>query len=63
MPPFGSLYGLRVFLDRSLTREPEIYFQAGTHHEVIEMAYEDFERLVRPEIGDFARTLKKASGF
>ncbi|MBI3995572.1 MAG: YbaK/EbsC family protein [Nitrospirae bacterium] len=63
MPPFGSLYGLRVFLDRSLTREPEIYFQAGTHHEVIEMAYEDFERLVRPEVGDFARSLKKASGF
>jgi Ala-tRNA(Pro) deacylase len=63
MPPFGSLYGLRVYLDRSLTREPEIYFQDGTHHEVIEMRYEDFERLVRPAVGDLALELRKASGF
>jgi Ala-tRNA(Pro) deacylase len=62
MPPFGSLYGLRVYLDRSLTREPEIYFQDGTHHEVIEMRYEDFERLVRPEVCDLALELRKASG-
>jgi Ala-tRNA(Pro) deacylase len=63
MPPFGNLYGFRVYVDTSLTREPAIYFQAGSHHEVLEMRYADFERLVRPETGDFALPLKKASGF
>jgi len=64
MPPFGNLYGLRVYVDRSWVGEPEIFFQAGTHHEVIEMRYEDFERLVHPEVAHFVlEPLKKASGF
>lgn len=63
MPPFGNLYGLRVYADASLSREPVMYFQNGTHHEVVEMRYEDFERLVCPERGDFVFPLKKASGF
>src|SRR5262245_60853582 len=31
MPPFGSLYGLSVYLDNSLAGEPLIAFNAGTH--------------------------------
>jgi Ala-tRNA(Pro) deacylase len=52
MPPFGNLYGFRVVVDTSLTREPVLYFQTGTHHEVVEMRYKDFERLVRPETAE-----------
>jgi Ala-tRNA(Pro) deacylase len=63
MPPFGNLYGLRVYVDESLSREPSIYFQTGTHHEVAVIRYEDFERLVHPERGDLALPLKQASGF
>lgn len=64
MPPLGNLYGLRVVVDASLAREPVIYFPAGSHHEVIEMLYRDFERLVHPRIGDFVlEPLKKAGGF
>jgi len=53
MPPFGDLYGLPVYLDKSLVREPEIFFQAGSHHEVIEMHEEDFKRLAHPKLGHF----------
>ncbi len=64
MPPFGNLYGLPVYLDESLVKEPEIFFQAGSHHEVIEMRYQDFERLVHPKVDHFAlEPLKTASGF
>jgi Ala-tRNA(Pro) deacylase len=64
MPPFGDLYGLPVYLDESLVKEPEIFFQAGSHHEVIEMRYKDFERLVHPKVGHFAlEPAKTASGF
>ena len=54
MPPFGNLYGLRVYVDTSLTRDKEIAFNAGSHLELIQLAYSDFERLVEPTSADFA---------
>jgi len=54
MPPFGNLYGMDVFADESLTEDQQIAFNAGTHRELVQMAYKDFERLVRPRIGRFA---------
>lgn len=50
MPPFGNLYGISVFADESLTRDKEIAFNAGSHRELVRMAWEDLERLVRPRI-------------
>jgi Ala-tRNA(Pro) deacylase len=54
MPPFGNLYGLRVYADASLARDKEIAFNAGSHLELVQLAYNDFERLVKPTIADFA---------
>ena len=54
MPPFGNLYGMRVFADASLELDKEIAFNAGTHRELVRMAWEDFKRLVKPEIIRFA---------
>ena len=48
MPPFGNLYGLPVYVAPGLEFGDEIIFNAGTHTEVIRMAYRDFERLVSP---------------
>lgn len=56
MPPFGNLYGLPVYLSASLAAEPEIAFNAGTHTEVIRMAYDDFESLVKPMVLEFIIT-------
>ncbi len=55
MPPFGNLYGVPVYVDRGLTGDEEIYFQAGTHYEVIRMKYADFERLAGPRIIEASR--------
>jgi len=54
MPPFGNLYGIRVIVDRSLTTDPEIVFQDGTHRETMRIAYADYQRLVQPEVMEFA---------
>lgn len=54
MPPFGQLYGMPVFVDESLTREKEIAFNAGTHHELIRLSYEDFAKLVQPKVAKFS---------
>jgi Ala-tRNA(Pro) deacylase len=50
MPPFGNLYGLDVFVADSLAEDEEIAFNAGSHTEVVRLAYEDFERLVHPKV-------------
>ncbi len=54
MPPFGNLYDLPVYVARELTEDDFIAFNAGSHTELIQMHYGDFERLVRPRILDFA---------
>ncbi len=55
MPPFGNLYGLRVVVDRALTEDETIYFQAGTHTDTLSLRYADFERLVKPTVAEFGR--------
>ncbi|PYR54271.1 MAG: hypothetical protein DMF95_00860 [Acidobacteria bacterium] len=57
MPPFGAVYGQRVFVDRCLVGEPEMVFNAGTHTEAICMHYGDFAELAKPVVGAFGRPL------
>jgi Ala-tRNA(Pro) deacylase len=57
MPPFGNLYGLEVFVDRSLAEDEEIAFNAGTHSELMKMRYADFAKLVQPRVIQFAHQL------
>ena len=54
MPPFGNLYDVPVFADESLARDKEIAFNAGSHRELLRLAWEDFVRLVGPKIARFA---------
>lgn len=54
MPPFGNLYGVNVYVAKSLTEDEEIAFNAGNHRQIIKMKYVDFDRLVRPVILDFS---------
>lgn len=53
MPPFGNLYEMEVFVAEVLTEDEEIVFNAGSHTELIRLAYKDFERLVKPKVGRF----------
>jgi len=50
MPPFGNLFGLEVFADDSLEADQEIAFNAGTHRELIRMAWADLKRLAEPNV-------------
>ena len=50
MPPFGNLYDMAVYASDRLAEDVEIAFNAGSHTELIRMAYKDFERLVKPKI-------------
>ena len=48
MPPFGNLYGMKVFVSQKLREDEEISFSAGSHTELIRLPYADFEALVKP---------------
>jgi len=50
MPPFGNLYDMPVFVSSQLSHWDQIIFNAGTHSELMQMAYQDFERLVKPKV-------------
>jgi Ala-tRNA(Pro) deacylase len=58
MPPFGNLYGMRVFVDELLALDEQIAFNAGTHAELIQMAFEDFRRLANPTVAPLAWRVK-----
>ena len=53
MPPFGNLYGLDVWVDEILAKDPEIFFNAGNHKQMVRMKYADFARSVRPKVASF----------
>jgi len=48
MPPFGCLYDMNVYVAESLSEDEKIAFNAGSHLEVLQMDYKDFENLVKP---------------
>jgi Ala-tRNA(Pro) deacylase len=54
MPPFGNLYDMAVYVDTSLTTDEHIAFNAGSHTELIQLSYADFQRLVKPRVVSIA---------
>lgn len=48
MPPFGNLYGMKVFVSQALREDDAIAFNAGSHDELIRLPYAEYERLVHP---------------
>mgnify|MGYP000950892222 CR=1 FL=1 len=54
MPPFGNLYDMDVYVEKSLADDEYICFNAGSHTELFRLAYRDYERLVNPRPARFA---------
>lgn len=55
MPPFGHFYGLEVIADKSLEADEEVYFNAGTHRELLKMSFADFSKMVKPKFLAFGK--------
>lgn len=54
MPPFGSLYDLRVFVDKTVTEVDDLCFNAGSHEQILRMDCGDYLDLEQPVTGVFA---------
>jgi len=42
VPPFGKIFGLPVYVDRSLTKQENINFNAGLRTKSIQITYADY---------------------
>ena len=62
VPPFGNLYGLATWLERSLTKSAEIAFLAGTSLDAIKLSYSAYVEVVKPSIGRFGTKPKQSKG-
>lgn len=61
MPPFGNLYDMPVYADESLAAHEEITFTAGTHRELLRMAWADMVRLVQPQVVKLTHRMASAA--
>lgn len=56
-PPLG-LFGLRIFVDEALTREPWVAMRAGTHEDAVRLRTDEWLREDRvTPVGQLGRTL------
>jgi Ala-tRNA(Pro) deacylase len=62
MPPFGNLYALPMYIDKKLTKDKEIVFNACTHTKSIRLKMEDYIRLTKPVIAEFSSELSERAG-
>ena len=53
VPPFGSIFGLRAFVDPSLLKNECINFNAGLRTHSLCLKVEDYLRFEKPEIVEF----------
>lgn len=60
MPPFGNLYSVPVYLDRAMSEQSHLTFQAGSHADYMRIAMADYIRIVKPRISRFAYTPEPA---
>ncbi len=55
MPPFGNLYGIQTYVDKSLAEQETMVFPIGTYTDTMSLKYADFERLAHPKVITFAQ--------
>jgi Ala-tRNA(Pro) deacylase len=59
VPPFGNLYGLPTYIDRSLAQSPDIVVAAGTTTDWIKLASGSYLEIVKPILGRFLLAAKR----
>jgi Ala-tRNA(Pro) deacylase len=52
--PFGSLFGLPVFLDKKLLKNKKINLPAGSYTESVVLSIKDYQKLENPVLGSFS---------
>jgi len=46
LPPIGSVYGVETVVDDAIAEQPDIFFEAGDHEQLIHVSAETFQTLL-----------------
>ena len=58
VPPLGPAYDMETIVDETLAEQPDIYFEAGDHEQLVHVSGETFESLLgEAQHTDFSRHL------
>lgn len=55
VPPFGNLFDLKVYFDKSVVENEIVAFNAGQHTKSIKMKAKDLVKVVNPVVGEFSK--------
>lgn len=55
VPPFGNLFGLKVYFDKAVLENEIVAFNAGSHTRSIKMRAKDLVKVVNPAVGEFSK--------
>lgn len=59
VPPFGSLIGLKTFVDPHLAENEIIHFNAGSLTDSVSMRYEDWLAIEKPTVVEIAKGVEE----
>ena len=57
MPPLGDVYRLPVWVAEPLSQDLEIVFNGGSHTDAVRVRYDEYARLVRPQVACISQRL------
>jgi len=55
VPPFGNLFGLKAYFDRTVLENEIVAFNAGSHTRSIKMKAKDLVKVVNPIVEEFSK--------
>jgi Ala-tRNA(Pro) deacylase len=54
IPPFGALFQIPIYCDRTLAQQSEVEFHAGTAMDTIRMPFSELVQIEAPTMADFS---------
>ncbi len=55
VPPFGNLFDVKVYFDKTVLDNDIVAFNAGSHTKSIKMKAKDLQKIVNPIVGEFSK--------
>ncbi|MBP9813565.1 hypothetical protein KBC80_00090 [Candidatus Woesebacteria bacterium] len=55
VPPFGHIFGIPLYMDKAVSANSHVSFNAGLHTRSIRMAEPAYERVAKPIVGEFSK--------
>jgi aspartyl-tRNA synthetase len=55
VPPFGHIFGIPLYMDKSMRLNESVVFNAGLHTKSISLSETEYEKVAKPIVGEFSK--------